>query len=411
MGNIKVFIATLILTSILSMSAQAARWIVKNPKQTNVEALRGMNSHSALNLKNQYLILDTNERMSANQLLQMFNAESAFPDMRISIGQPSDDKETEADNGWHVGQLDYANTNQNFTGQGIVVAVLDSGVDYLHPDLEKKMWKNVNEIPNNNIDDDKNGVVDDYHGYNFNDGISDPIDTQSHGTHCAGIIAADKNKSTKAQGVAQGVKIMPLVIIGSDSLGFLGDAGIAVKYAVDNGAKVLSNSWRIYNSWETFMNPEGLKMLEEAIGYANDHKVIFAAAAGNEYKDLDLTNKEDAIYPLSFQGLSNMVGIASTNLSSTKGEQISSFSNYGVKSISVAAPGTDIYSTIPGGEWMKMSGTSMATPIVAGVLARGLSKGYSMEEALEQLNQTSQKTAYWQQYVTHGRIDIKKYLE
>lgn len=410
MGNIKVIAAILLITSLLSVSANAARWIIKNPKNENVEALLRMNSHSYLQLENKYLMIDTNERMSAFQLQRMFDSESAFEDMQIVIDQPANDKEVVSTKGWHVDALEYANLNSEYNGQGITVAVLDTGVDYRHINLEEKMWKNTNEIPDNNIDDDNNGYIDDYHGWNFDANDKDPMDGGSHGTHCSGIIAASKNKDTNAQGVAQGVKIMPLLIIGDDSFGFLGNAARAVKYATDHGAKVLSNSWRVYQSWNSFMNVEGLKMLEEAIAYAGSRGVIFVAAAGNETRNLDTYNLQDPIYPLALQGLPNMIGVASSALIGTE-ENISSFSNYGVKSVVVSAPGSFIFSTTPYGQWAMMSGTSMATPIVAGTLARGLSKGYTMEEALDKLNQTSKKTNYWEQFITFGRIDIKKYLD
>src|SRR5690606_8849329 len=122
--------------------------------------------------------------------------------------------------------------------QGVIVAVLDTGVDYRHPALENHMWKNNSEIPDNGIDDDNNGLVDDYHGFNFDSMTADPDDKGGHGTHCAGIIASDVNDTSNAQGVAQGAKIMPLLIIGNYNWGFLSAAASAVKYATDNGAKV-----------------------------------------------------------------------------------------------------------------------------------------------------------------------------
>src|SRR5690606_232788 len=147
------------------------------------------------------------------------------------------------------------------------------------------------------------------------------------------------------------------------------------------------NSWRIYHSWDQFMNPEGLQMLKEAIQYAEANGVIFVAAAGNEAKDIDVTNAENPIYPLAIQGLHNVVGVAASQQPATGTDHVSEgkiayFSNYGINSVAVSAPGKDIISTYPLGQWRSMSGTSMAAPIVAGTLARGFSKGYSMEEAI-----------------------------
>lgn len=405
MKNIAIIIASVLLAT----SAQAARWVIKNPKRTSQEVLREANHSKNLELENHYLIIDTDERLTAQELTSAFAAETSFQDLKIAVDDPSQTSQERDNKGWHANQLEYSALNKNYTGQGIIVAVLDTGVDYKHPALENKMWKNTKEIPDNKIDDDKNGLVDDFHGYNFNDDEPDPFDVSRHGTHCAGIIAAEKNKDSIAQGVAPDVKIMPLLILGDDYLGLLGDAAMAVKYATDNGAKVLSNSWRVYADWSQFQNAEGLQLLREAIQYANAHDVIFVGAAGNEKKDLDVTNLTNPIFPLSLD-LPNMVAVASSARVGGA-EVVSSFSNVGVKSVQVIAPGTDIYSTVPYGQWSMMSGTSMATPIVAGTLARGLSKGYNMREAMEQLNQTSVKNNFWQQYVKHGRIDIKKYLE
>lgn len=416
MKNIKVLVCIFILSTITTVSAQAGRWIVKNPKQNAIHALRGLNHHFSLNFQNEYLVLDLSddERIDAQQLIQLFKAESAFEDVKIVIDQPVNTP-TDEIKGWHVKALEYSTLSPQYNGQGIIVAVLDTGVDYKHVNLESKMWKNTMEIPENGIDDDNNGLIDDYHGYNFNENVSDPFDTGNHGTHCAGIIAASQDKETIAQGVAQDVQIMPLTIISKNNAGFLSGAAQAVKYAVDNGAQVLSNSWRIYRSWKDFMNEDALLLLKESIMYAHDHEVIFVAAAGNESKNLDQTNLENPIYPLALEGLKNVLGVASTTrLISSQGiisEEISYFSNYGTKLISVAAPGQSIYSTVPYGRWASMSGTSMATPIVAGTIARGLSKGFSMYEAMDNLNNTTQKNSEWKKHVTHGRIDIKKYLE
>lgn len=403
----------------LSTIAKAERWVIKNPKQMTDLSSFGVEQRSVFNLKNQYLIVDIpNHRMSAMQLTNFFNAEAAFPDIKIKIREPEpDDKTTVPDNrGWHVRHLDYANINPAYTGQGVIVAVIDTGVDYTHPALVNKMWKNTAEIPDNGIDDDGNGLVDDYHGYNFNDNESDPMDKGSHGTHCAGIIAADVHEETGAQGIAQDVKIMPLTVISYYDWGFLSSAAHAVKYAVDNGAQVLSNSWRVYKSWDHFMNPEGLEMLREAIQYAQDHEVIFVAAAGNEAENLNESNLEDPIYPLIFEGLPYMVGVASSapkydDDGELIDDVISSFSNYGTQYVSVAAPGSSIFSTIPRGFWSSMSGTSMATPIVAGAMARGFSKGFSAEEVINNLKAKSKNVDYWNKYISSGRIDVKSYLE
>ncbi len=417
-------IATLVcLLLAVSVSAEAARWVIKNPKMMVDLAQMGIEKHSDINLKNHYVVVEVpNSRATAQQIAYAFNADAVFPDIEIRIknpaeDEPEDEKNQAPDNkGWHVKQLEYAKLNPAYTGQDVIVAVLDTGVDYKHPALISKMWKNTAEIPDNGIDDDGNGLVDDYHGYNFNDNESDPMDLGAHGTHCAGIIAADVHEETGAQGIAQDVKIMPLIVISAYDWGFLSGAAKAVKYAVDNGAQVLSNSWRVYDSWSSFINPEGLELLREAIAYAQEREVIFVAAAGNEAYDLNETNEKDPIYPLSMKDLPYMVGVASSapNYNGDGAlidDVLSPFSNTGTQTISVAAPGSYIYSTIPRGLWTSMSGTSMATPLVAGAMARGFSKGYSAQEVIDNLKSTTKNSGYWSKYISSGRIDVKGYLE
>jgi len=194
MGNIRVIAVILLITTLLSVSANAARWIIKNPKIENAETLMRMKSHSYLKMENKYLMIDTDERMSALQLQKLFNAEVAFEDIKIVIDQSREDKEAVNTRGWHADTLDYANLNSKYNGQGIIVAVIDSGVDYRHINLEGKMWKNSKEIPDNNIDDDNNGLIDDYHGWNFDENTKDPNDDGSQCNNFSGIYAALKQK-------------------------------------------------------------------------------------------------------------------------------------------------------------------------------------------------------------------------
>ncbi len=394
--------------------AKADRWIIKNPKSTKAGVGENIRSQSMIKFENEYLIIETDDQsVDASFLARAFNADSAFRDLKIVIDQPEEKAPEKL--AWHVDHLKYDSLNEEHAGDGVIVAVLDTGVDYKHPALANYMWKNLNEIPDNGIDDDNNGLIDDYHGYDFNSMKPDPRDANGHGTHCAGIIASDMDADSGAKGIAPGAKVMALAIIGKDSWGFMSAAALAVKYATDHGAKILSNSWRLYHSWDQYMNPEGMEMLRESISYAGEHEVVFVAAAGNEAKNIDETNLSDPIFPLAFEGLTNMIGVAASQRPSSLDfmpeGKIASFSNYGAESIAVSAPGRNIISTYPQGRWRSLSGTSMATPIVAGALARGMSKGYKMTEALSELNKTTKNTTYWQQYVKHGLIDVENYLK
>ena len=235
----------------------------------------------------------------------------------------------------------------------IVVAVIDTGVDYNHPDLKDNMYRNSGEIPDNNIDDDRNGFVDDVHGYDFAANDGDPMDKNGHGTHCAGTIGAVGDNLLGVAGVNWQVSIMALKFLGDNGSGTTTGAIKAIDYAVNNGAKVLSNSWGALLAYSA--------PLLKAIKRAEAKGVIFVAAAGND----GLDNEEYPTYPASFDA-SNIVSVAAIDPKSNK---LASFSNFGKRTVDIAAPGVDILSTYPGGGYAFMSGTSMATPHVAGALA------------------------------------------
>lgn len=408
---LKFFGIALLCISIFPTHAFAELWIIKNPKQTaNLESLRSLNSHSHLSLENEYLILDFNERVTSQILIEAFKAEAAFRDLEITMDKPADPPEIEHEKGWHVDFLKYSELNPKYQGQGVIVAVLDYGVDYKHEALKNNMWKNRKEIPDNQIDDDKNGLIDDYHGYNFMENNSVMDDPYGHATHIAGIIMAQKDPDSPAMGVAPKATVMTLQIFGTNYAGQLSGTAKAIKYAVDNGAKILSNSWRIYYTQHQLFPQEGEKFIDEAISYAEKRNVIFVGTAGNEKRNLDVTMLENPMIPLTLNHHKNMITVSSLSFINNE-ESLSKFSNYGANLIEIAAPGDDIYSTLTNNRWKMMSGTSMATPIIAGVLARRMSGVISTKRALKSLLKTSTKSTYWDQYTTHGRVDIKKYLE
>eukprot|EP00445_Apocalathium_hangoei_P007544 CAMPEP_0203844830 /NCGR_PEP_ID=MMETSP0359-20131031/3449_1 /ASSEMBLY_ACC=CAM_ASM_000338 /TAXON_ID=268821 /ORGANISM="Scrippsiella Hangoei, Strain SHTV-5" /LENGTH=1196 /DNA_ID=CAMNT_0050759865 /DNA_START=11 /DNA_END=3601 /DNA_ORIENTATION=+ len=237
-------------------------------------------------------------------------------------------------------------------GKGITVAVIDTGIDYNHEDLREQMWVNPLEIPGNGIDDDQNGIVDDIHGADFANQDGDPMDDMMHGTHCAGTIAGVGNNRQGVTGVAwRGVRLMALKFLDSKGAGRISDAIQAIDYAVAQGAKIASNSWGGGGS-----NPA----LRMAIEHAEAAGMLFTAAAGNEANDNDLTPS----YPANVD-CANVISVASTTWLGA----LSTFSNTGMNTVHVAAPGSDIYSTVPGGGYRRLSGTSMAAPHVTGMAA------------------------------------------
>ena len=233
----------------------------------------------------------------------------------------------------------------------IVVAVIDTGVDYTHPDLAANIWKNTDEIAGNGRDDDGNGFVDDYYGFNFTNSTSSPLDDNGHGTHVAGIIGAVSNNSRGVAGVNWNVQIMSLKFMTSTGSGYTSSAVNAIYYAVNNGAKIINNSWGGGGYDQS---------LATALQYAQSKGVIVVNAAGNSGTNVD----SSPYYPASFN-YSNVITVAATDSSN----KLASYSNYGAGTVDIAAPGSSIMSTYSNGRYATMSGTSMAAPYVAGAAA------------------------------------------
>ena len=247
----------------------------------------------------------------------------------------------------------------------VIVAVIDTGVNLDHPDLVSNIWVNSMEIPGDGIDNDGNGYTDDIQGYDFYNNDSNPSDDQGHGTHCAGTIAAEAN-DIGVVGVAPNVKIMPLKFLNSEGSGSFSDAILAIDYAEDMGAHVISASWGGYSivmdENEVYDDPMYIAI--------NNFSGLFVAAAGNESVNTDTHSYLGlGLYPYyhlpSRYPNENIVAVASID---TDGD-MSSFSNYGPETVDLVSPGRNILSTVLSDGYGTKSGTSMATPHVAGVVA------------------------------------------
>ena len=251
------------------------------------------------------------------------------------------------------------------SNEEVVVAVIDTGIDYKHEDLKNAMWKNPGEIAGNGKDDDGNGYVDDVYGWDFyhNDksvcaytskGTAKSADNDNHGTHCAGIIAATANNKVGIAGVASNVnvKIMAIKALGGVNRGTTTATLIkSIKYAMAMGADIINASW---GGGVSSKDDTALKKIIKRSG------VLFVAAAGNSGKN----NDEELCYPSCYSTeLSNVISVGSVDCDGS----LSEFSNYGT-SVDILAPGAQIYSTKVG-SYGYMSGTSMAAPMVAGVAA------------------------------------------
>ena len=231
-----------------------------------------------------------------------------------------------------------------------VIADIDTGMQWTHPDLDGNVWSNPGEIAGNGIDDDGNGYIDDTRGWDFYSVDNNPDDGDGHGTHTAGTIGAEGNNGIGVVGVNWQCKIMPLRFLGPFG-GSTSDAILAVNYAAAKGVRVSNNSW----------GGGGFSQgLFDAINAAKAVGHVFVAAAGNNGSN----NDSSPFYPASYN-LDNLISVAATDNRDNR----ASFSNYGAVSVDLGAPGVNVASTYTASGYAYLSGTSMATPHVTGVVA------------------------------------------
>ena len=291
--------------------------------------------------------------------------------------------------------------NTTTGSQGTVVAVIDEGVDVNHPDLRDNIWTNTGEVAGNNLDDDGNGYIDDVNGFDFaNDDASvydpDPItgDGDEHGTHVAGTIAATGNNGVGITGVNWQAQVASLKFLSANG-GFTSDAVEAINYAVAEGIDISNNSWG---------GGGRSQALEDAIRRADTAGHIFIAAAGNGGADgIGDNNDTTPNYPSNYE-VPNVVSVAATDDTDT----LASFSNFGATTVDLAAPGVSILSTLPGNTYGRFSGTSMATPHVAGVAALIKSQEPGLDDAqikAQLLQYADEKGTLQGRVATNGRLN------
>ena len=244
----------------------------------------------------------------------------------------------------------------------VVVAVIDTGVDYNHQDLAANIFQNTADCNNNDVDDDGNGHIDDCHGIDAVNGDSDPMDDHGHGTHVAGIIGAVGNNGIGVAGVAWNVKILPCKFLDATGSGFLSDAIACLDYVAamkDRGVNIVATN----NSWG---GGSFSQALSDAIDAQMQRGILFVAAAGNDGEEMpDVPFYQDsALYPCAHY-LPNVICVGATGDDDTRAR----FSNYGRQTVHLGAPGNQILSTLPGNSYGVLSGTSMATPHVTGAIA------------------------------------------
>lgn len=279
----------------------------------------------------------------------------------------------------------------------VIVAVIDTGIDVNHVGLKDSLWVNDKEIPNNGVDDDKNGFIDDIHGWDFVSNNNTVDDNHGHGTHVAGIIGAKQNNGVGIFGIAPNVKIMVLKYFDPRKPGNnLANTIKAINYAIDNGADIINYS----GGGLEYSRPE-----YNAIKRARDKGIIYVAAAGNERCNSDF-NK---YYPADYE-LDNIISVTAVNPQ----KRVLSSANYGVLTVDIAAPGENIYSTLPGNYYGHMTGTSQATPYVTGTIAliKGMYGDVGNTEIRQAILMSGNKLDQLSGKTINGRLlDVNKAIE
>src|SRR5258705_6430388 len=278
----------------------------------------------------------------------------------------------------------------------VVVAVLDSGVDYTHSDLAANIWVRPASVAS--YEDNDLGTIQDFHGYNAIENNADPMDDNGHGTHCAGIIGAEGGNDIGIAGVNWKIQIMPLKFMNAGGFGTTKDAIEAINYVIDRkkagvNVRVISASWG---------STQKSLALEDVIRKTSEAGILFVAASGNASTD----NDRSPHYPSSYN-IGNVISVAALD----RNDRLASFSNYGVKNVAIAAPGVDILSTWLGDEYEEKSGTSMATPVVAGVAALIVAENprISVDELRKKLLASVDPLASLEgKIVTVGRVNAAK---
>jgi subtilisin family serine protease len=280
--------------------------------------------------------------------------------------------------------------------KAVRIAIIDTGVDYNHPDLKANMWTNTAEANGTpGVDDDGNGYVDDIHGYDFANKDGDPMDGNGHGTHCAGTIAAVHDNGIGIAGVMAEAEIVGVKFLTDQGSGSSADAIAAIDYSRRIGVDIMSNSWG---------GGGYSQALKDSIVAANKAGIIFTAAAGNSATD----NNTTPHYPSNYE-VDNVISVAAHNYN----DGLASFSCYGSNTVHVAAPGRNILSTVPNNSYDVYSGTSMATPHVTGVVGLYLAHNgrTDTKDLRDRLMESSvYGPAYGKKTISGGRVDAYNFL-
>ena len=283
------------------------------------------------------------------------------------------------------------------TGQeNIVLGVIDTGIDYNHPDLSTNMWSNPGEIPNNGIDDDSNGYIDDVHGVNTITGTGNPMDDNGHGTHVAGTMAAQGNNDIGVTGIMQNASLIGCKFLSANGSGTLADALECIQYFYDLSTRA-NNPVQVLLTNNSWGGGGYSRSLRDAIKAHKRQGILFIAAAGNAQNDNDASPSYPATYDLA-----NIISVAASD----RNDNLAGFSNYGSKTVHVTAPGVSILSTSPQNNYRTLSGTSMAAPHVSGLLGlvKAAKPNLSWQELRKLIISSGTKNSHFQSTISSRRI-------
>jgi len=311
----------------------------------------------------------------------------AQPDYRIQVQTTPNDPYFTSGKDWGLNEIGAPAAWSHTTGSAsVVVAIIDTGIDYTHPDLSANVWTNHGNLATD-------GIGNDLHGANFTSlttTTGNVLDDNGHGSHVAGIIGAVGNNDIGTTGVDWHVQLMALKFLDANGSGYTSGAVRAIDYAIAHGASIINASW----------GGSGYdQALADAIGRARQAGIIFVAAAGNNASNDDNTG----FYPADYQS-DNVVTVAA----STSSDQPASFTNYGPHTVDLYAPGVGIWSTVPHGQYASYSGTSMATPFVTGALAllKAEHPDWNYHQLIARLKATVDKLPQFGNVAWGGRLDL-----
>ena len=301
--------------------------------------------------------------------------------LQYSLRQ-SDDHDVDATNAW------------DHRTQCLKVAVVDTGVETGHKDLKDNIWINEREVHGNGRDDDHNGFVDDYKGVDVVDGNGSGLDRNGHGTHVAGIVAARGNNDRGVSGLCWKAKVMPVRVLDADGRGNTSDAAEGIVYAVNHGVHVVNASYG---------STKSSSIERDAIRFAADHNTLIVAAAGNDHANAD----KKPMYPAAYSD-DNVISVAASD----DRDRLASLSNYGKKSVDLAAPGDGIASTWDDGGYRGASGTSMAAPLVSAAASMLRKEGVESRKKLRKLllDNADDKDNLKGKVASGGRLNMRRAL-